>query len=99
MNIKDLLKKVLGQNSNFIQAVDYKSNRTVLFKDYFINFLIGLDGEARSRSYSITVTMAMHIIDGLGDYYMSEINKDVARRKECYQRAEYEYNLLLKCDK
>ncbi|HEX3016515.1 MAG TPA: GNAT family N-acetyltransferase [Caproicibacter sp.] len=25
--------------------------------------------------------------------------KIIARRKECYQRAEYEYNLLLKCDK
>lgn len=52
----------------------------ILFRDYFIGFLSGLDGENRSRSYTITVTMAAHIIDGLGNYKMSELNKDVLRK-------------------
>lgn len=69
MNIKKMLRKILGTDLNPVQVTDYKTNDAVLFKDYFINFLTGRDGEARSRSYSITVTMAMHTIDGLGDFY------------------------------
>lgn len=56
------------------------ANTDILFKDYFMNFLSGLDGENRSRSYTITITMAAHIINGLGNFKMSELNKDVLRK-------------------
>jgi len=54
-------------------------NAELLFKDFFIKYLKSLDGAARSRSYSSTLYLAPHIVDGLGNYKMSQINKTVLK--------------------
>jgi integrase len=77
---------------NVLQMIINKQNRTnelftseaqskdILFRDYLISYLRSIDGETRSRSFSATLTAAAHIIDGLGDYYMSEIDKETLRK-------------------
>jgi integrase len=51
----------------------------MLFKDFFINFLISLDGSTKSRTFYSTVAAGKHIVAGLGNYHMDEINKTVLR--------------------
>lgn len=70
-----LIKKMLKINNN---TINLKGNRSsMLFKDYFMQYLKSLDGATRSRTYSSTLATASHIISGLGNYKMSEINKSV----------------------
>lgn len=80
MDIKKILGKILNHELKGQDSYNYKPNKSMLFKEYFINYLIGREGESRSRSYSITLTMAIHIINGLGNYKMEDINKDVLKR-------------------
>lgn len=81
MYIKEILNKILNHRAKANRAhINPSMKSSMLFKDYFINYLIAQDGQARSRSYSITLTMASHIIDGLGNYRMNEINKDVLKK-------------------
>lgn len=51
-----------------------------LFRECFISYLKSLDGAKRSRSYANELAMASHIIKGLGQYHMSEINKAVLKQ-------------------
>lgn len=51
-----------------------------LFCDCFVTYLKSLDGANRSRSYANDLAMASHILDGLGQYHMSEINKAVLKQ-------------------
>ncbi|WP_411677177.1 tyrosine-type recombinase/integrase [Caproicibacter sp.] len=62
-----------------LQQEDISPLSDILFKEYFIRYLKGLDGGTRSRSFYSTITIASHIIEGLGDYRMSEINKTVLK--------------------
>ncbi|POO87382.1 hypothetical protein C1H57_25455, partial [Clostridium sp. 2-1] len=65
-----------------------------LFQDCFISYLKGLDGAKRSRSYANDLAMASHILEGLGQYHMSEINKAVLKQfvngftKKTYQKGK-----------
>lgn len=56
------------------------SPEDLLFKDCFTSFLKSLDGATRSRSYANDLAIASHIIDGLGNYRMSEINKVIIKQ-------------------
>ena len=51
----------------------------ILFSDFFIKYLKSLDGSNRSRTYASMLTTSSHIIEGLGDYKMSQINKTVLK--------------------
>lgn len=51
----------------------------MLFKDYLVKFLRSQDGATMTRSFSISVTAAAHIIEGLGNYHMYEIDKTLLR--------------------
>lgn len=80
-SVKKMLLKIFQLNSNEYeqkyQHHDNLSSSDMLFKDFFIRYLKGLDGGTRSRSFYSTLTIASHIIEGLGNYKMSEINKAV----------------------
>ncbi|WP_207656931.1 hypothetical protein, partial [Clostridium sp. 2-1] len=53
-----------------------------------------MDGAKRSRSYANDLAMASHILEGLGQYHMSEINKAVLKQfvngftKKTYQKGK-----------
>lgn len=51
----------------------------ILFKDFFVKYLRSLDGSNRSRTFASMVNTSVHIIEGLGDYKMSQINKTVLK--------------------
>lgn len=55
------------------------TDEDVLFKDFFVDYLKSLDGYNRSRTYASMVNTSVHIIEGLGDYKMSQINKTVLK--------------------
>jgi integrase len=74
INIKKLLSKIFNTKQNY---ENIKLNKDMLFKDYFMQYLKSLDGATRSRSYTSTLATATHILNGLGHYRMSEINKVV----------------------
>lgn len=72
--IKECNDTALLNSQNYIAT-----NTEMLFRDYFFRYIKSLNGSARSRTYSSTVRTASHIIDGLGNYKMSEINKTVLK--------------------
>jgi integrase len=72
-NIKNLFSKIFKNT----QSENIKLNKDMLFKDYFMQYLKSLDGSTRSRAYANKLATASHIIEGLGSYKMSEINKTV----------------------
>lgn len=56
-----------------------KTSDDMYFRDCFIDFLKGLDGANRSRSYASDLATASHILEGLGHYRMREINKTILK--------------------
>lgn len=51
----------------------------MLFKDYVIKYLKGIENIKHPRTYETKVNSARHIIEGLGNYKMCQINKDILR--------------------
>lgn len=65
--------------SSLTVTEDINLKTEMLFQDYFMNYLKSLDGATRSRTYSGLVYLAPHILNGLGHYKMSQINKTVLK--------------------
>lgn len=78
-NIVQRLMKRQGYQGRTYNKADHPGDN-MLLKNYLIDYLKSIDGETRSRSYSMTLAMAIHIIDGIGDLRMNEINKTVLRK-------------------
>lgn len=70
-------KRIIRLVKNML--IDDVKPKSPTFRESFISFLEGLNGANRSRSYANDVITAKHILDGLGDYKMEEINKDVLK--------------------
>jgi integrase len=65
----------------FYRSVIEKScSSNMLFKDYFIDYLKSQDGSTKSRSFSGSISAAIHIVKGLGNYRMDQIDKNVLRK-------------------
>ena len=82
MTLENIMQRLTNRRNQFSRAYYKKdpSGSNMLFKDFLIDYLKSIDGETRSRSYSMTLAMAIHIIDGIGDLRMDEINKAVLRK-------------------
>lgn len=82
LSIKQLIFKwfqVPSKSHNESQEITNTELEDMLFKDYFVKYLRSLDGSNRSRTYASMVNTSVHIIEGLGDYKMSQINKTVLK--------------------
>lgn len=81
MTLEDIWQRLVNRRNQNDRAYIKTTHATdMLFKDYFLNYLKSIDGETRSRSFSATLTAAVHIINGLGNFKMSEIDKETLRK-------------------
>lgn len=81
MTLENIWQRLVNRQNKADKTHNNAAHTTdMLFKDYFINYLKSIDGETRSRSFSATLTAAVHIIDGLGNYHMSQIDKETLRK-------------------
>lgn len=79
LSVKNAITKWLRDNLMFELSLSQVTSSDMLFRDYFLGYLKSLDGGIRSRSFSSVVNTATHIIAGLGDYKMSELNKRILK--------------------
>ena len=79
LSFRTAINKWIHENFVEFSLIERSSSKDMLFREYFIKYLKSLDGGVRSRTYSSTINTATHIINGLGNYKMSELNKSVLK--------------------
>lgn len=78
-NFRDWFQLKIQKNDVTTHQDKECNTQSVLFRDFLLRYIKSLDGSARSRTYSSTLSTASYILDGLGDYRMDEIDKTVLR--------------------
>ncbi len=79
ISLKKKLHNIFHRSISMSKLPRSNGSSDMLFRDYLIKYLRSQDGATMSRSFSNSITAAIHIVEGLGNYHMYEIDKTLLR--------------------